>query len=122
MDNKILRIIVTVVAVILSFSAGSYLVRAITVERQVSSLNDKATAPLITEQEARDSVMQGCMAVDLSGYSFDQKTYCQCMIDNLIEDKGVNETIRLGLNVNDPAVEAELGNYASTCLARQDIF
>lgn len=122
MNSKIFKIIAIVVAAIIGIGIGEYMYRAISVERQVSSLSNPATAPLITEQEARDSVMQGCMAVDLSGYSFDQKAYCQCMVDNLIQDKGVNETIRLGLNVNDPAVERELETYASTCLARQDIF
>ena len=122
MNSKILKVLVLVTSALIGMALANYLYRAISVERQVSSLSNPATAPLITEQEARDSVMQGCMAVDLSGYSFDQKAYCQCMIDSLIQDKGVNETIRLGLNVNDPVVEKELETYATTCLARQDIF
>lgn len=122
MNSKILKVLVLVASALIGMALANYLYRAISVERQVSSLSNPITAPIITEKEARDSVMQGCMAVDLSGSSFNQKQYCECMVDSLLEEKGVNETIRLGLNVDDPAVMAELETYATTCLARQNIF
>lgn len=120
--SKTTRIVLIVIGTLIGIAVGNYMYRAISLERQVSSLSNPTTAPLMSEKEALDEFMAGCMGVDLSGNSFDQKQYCECMVDSLLEDKGVNETIRLGLNVDDPAVMAELETYATTCLARQNIF
>jgi len=117
--NKSLRIVIAIIAAIIGWALGSYLVKAITVERQVNNLTTNPQA--LSTAEFKDGFMQGCMEVNLSGLGINQTQYCGCMYDMVMENKGMNWAVQAGLDINNPKYQGDLENYASICLSEQYI-
>ena len=117
--NKTLKTILIVIAILLSARLGAYLVRAVTVERQVNEITTGSTT--LYAEDFKQGFMEGCLEVDFSGSGFDQKQFCGCMYDEIVADKGIQWAVKAGLNSNDPEYQSFFENYATVCLGRQNI-
>ena len=115
--NKSLRIAIAIVAAIIGWALGSYLVRAITLERQVSDLSNTS----INTEDYRKNFMEGCVEVDFSGSGFNQTQYCACMYDEMVTDRGIEWFIKAVLNNEEPQYKIEIENYATLCLSNQGL-
>jgi hypothetical protein len=115
-----------IAAVILVVLIGvPYLSSAIQTKQVVDEISTRAdnptSEPVINISKGRADFMSGCDTGEYDGAGFDQTAYCGCVFDTMLEEKGINWIVKLGLNVDTTEAEAAMEPYANRCVNNQQI-
>lgn len=103
-------------------AAGArYLVGAVITQEQVRQVEQRASdpksQPVVSEETIRAEFMSTCDVGSTPG--LDQTEYCTCTFEILVEEKGINWMINLGLKGTDAEIEAVVMPVAERCVNEQ---
>lgn len=117
--KKVAFIALKIVVIVAVIYASGYIYQAIQTQRQVDSLD--SDKPVITVEYAKEELMNGCMEESFQANGFNQRQYCQCMADEVLQDYSVNEVMKMGLEKDNESLIRKLEPYAKQCLRLQGI-
>lgn len=122
---KPLYYFLVVMIAIFAMAAGRYVARSVYTQYQLDQATNQAnnpnSEPVISEQFVKEQVMAGCMQIDISSPTFNQRAYCECSYNQIVQVKGVNWILANGLKAEEPDVQAQLRPFAEKCLLEQGI-
>lgn len=114
-----------IAAVLIVVSGARYMIGAVITNEQVRQVEQRANDPksesIISEADAKATFMESCDTDEFSGSNFDQRNYCSCIYDKLVEHHGVNWLIQVGLNDTPEEMQTKMQPEVNFCLQAQGI-
>ncbi len=118
-----MKLIKIVLIVFVVFGVSSYLINAVITTEQVRQIenganNPKSASP-ISAADGKREFMRTCDDNSLDGAGFDQTSYCGCVYDSIVAEKGINWLANQGLNSSESELSAAIQPYVDRCIAIQ---
>ena len=114
--KKILIVIAALIAV-------PYLIGAVITREEVrqieNSANNPKSTPAISIDTGKQEFMRTCDDDSLNGAAFDQTSYCGCVFDTIVAEKGINWLANQGLNSSEAELATAMQPYVDRCVAKQ---